>query len=126
MGDAQKTARPLNELIESVIEIVKPLSKYRRRNITFNSSSAVVAKIKEQEIKQVMLNLLTNALGSVEENGNVWIDLIGDGNTATIRFRDDGCGLSDDVKKHLFEPFYTRRRDGPRHRSHLHCNFTFG
>ena len=112
MGDAQKTARPLNELIESVIEIVKPLSKYRRRNITFNSSSAVVAKIKEQEIKQVMLNLLTNALGSVEENGNVWIDLIGDGNTATIRFRDDGCGLSDDVKKHLFEPFYTRRRDG--------------
>ena len=112
LGDAKKTDQPLNELIESVIEIVKPLSKFRRRNITFNSSGVVVAKIKEQEIKQVMMNLLTNALGSVEENGNVWIDLIGNGNTATICFRDDGCGLSDDVKKHLFEPFYTRRRDG--------------
>ena len=59
-----------------------------------------------------MLNLLTNALGSVDENGNVSIELIANDNTATIRFRDDGCGLCDEVKQHLFEPFYTRRRDG--------------
>ena len=112
LGDAKKTAQPLNELIESVIEIVKPLSKFRRRNITFKSCGVVNAVIKEQEIKQVVMNLLTNALSSVEENGNVSIELTADQNTATICFRDDGCGLCDDVKKHLFEPFYTRRRDG--------------
>ena len=112
MGDVKKTAWPLNELVESVIEIVKPLSKFRRRNITFKSNSVVTAVIKEQEIKQVMLNLLTNALGSVEENGSVAIELIADDNTATVTFRDDGCGMSDEVKEHLFEPFYTRRRDG--------------
>ena len=112
LGDAKKTAQPLHQLIESVIEIVKPLSKFRRRNITFKSCGVVNAVIKEQEIKQVMMNLLTNALSSVEENGNVSIELTADQNTATIRFRDDGCGMSDDVQKHLFEPFYTRRRDG--------------
>ena len=112
MGDLKKTAKPLNELIESVIEIVKPLSKFRGKNITFASSGMVTAEIKEQEIKQVMMNLLTNALSSVEESGNVSIELVADETTATIRFRDDGCGLSDEVKKHLFEPFYTRRRDG--------------
>ena len=112
MGDAKKTARPLNELIESVIEIVKPLSKFRRRNITFKSVGVVTAVIKEQEIKQVMLNLLTNALGSVEENGNVYIELTSSDDMATILFRDDGCGMCDEVKQHLFEPFYTRRRDG--------------
>ena len=112
LGDAKKTAQPLNELIESVIEIVKPLSKFRRRNITFKSCGVVNAVIKEQEIKQVVMNLLTNALSSVEENGNVSIELTADQNTATIRLRDDGCGMSDEVKKHLFEPFYTRRRDG--------------
>ena len=41
LGDAKKTAQPLNELIESVIEIVKPLSKFRRRNITFKSCGVV-------------------------------------------------------------------------------------
>jgi signal transduction histidine kinase len=112
MGDAKKTAKSLPELIESVIEIVKPLSKYRRRNIVFRASSQISATIKEQEIKQVLLNLITNALGSVDENGNVSIELIERESMAVIRVKDDGCGMTDEVRKHLFEPFFTRRRDG--------------
>ncbi|HEY6563336.1 MAG TPA: HAMP domain-containing sensor histidine kinase, partial [Pirellulaceae bacterium] len=31
---------------------------------------------------------------------------------ARITVADDGCGMCDEVKQHLFEPFFTRRRDG--------------
>ena len=31
---------------------------------------------------------------------------------AEIVFTDNGCGMTDEVLKHLFEPFFTRRRNG--------------
>ncbi len=66
----------------------------------------------EQEIKQVALNLITNALGCVEENGSVHIQLKQENNFAELVVTDNGCGMTTEVQKHLFEPFFTRRRDG--------------
>lgn len=112
MGDVRKSPSNLAQIIESVIEMVKPLSKYRGRNILFNADSSIISVVNEQEMKQVALNLITNALGSVEESGTVEIELRRDGDSAQLRVCDDGCGLTEEVKKHLFEPFFTRRRDG--------------
>ena len=70
-GCARKVPTSLTEVIESVIDMVKPLSKYRRRNICFVADPSIVAVVNEQEMKQVVLNLITNALGSVDENGTV-------------------------------------------------------
>jgi two-component system NtrC family sensor kinase len=112
MGDAKKVPINLAIVIESVIDMVKPLSKYRGRNIVFNSDKTIVSVVNEQEMKQVALNLITNALGSVQESGTVKIELAKSGESAELRVTDDGCGMSDEVKKHLFEPFFTRRRDG--------------
>ena len=65
-----------------------------------------------QELKQVLLNLVTNGLDSLEPGRVVTVEL---GRTAThaqIIVRDNGCGMTPEVLKHLFEPFFTRRRDG--------------
>ena len=112
MGDVQKKPTNLNLVIASVIDIVKPLSKYRSRNILFHADETIVITVNEQELKQVSLNLITNALGSVEEGGTVDIELRRDGDSAVLTITDDGCGMDDEVKQHLFEPFFTRRRDG--------------
>lgn len=112
LGDAKKAPTNLAVLLESVIEMVRPLSKYRGRNIVFNADNSIVATLDAQEMKQVALNLITNALGSIEESGTVEIDLHRDGDSAILRVADNGCGMNDEVKKHLWEPFFTRRRDG--------------
>lgn len=112
MGDVQKVPTNLSEVISSVVDIVKPLSKYRDRNIHLDNDSSVVATVNAQEIKQVALNLITNALGSVESGGTVCIKVGCEDGHAVLRIADNGCGLTDEVKQHLFEPFFTRRRDG--------------
>ncbi len=112
MGDPTKAETNLTPLIDAVIEMVKPLSKYRGRNIVFNAQPSVFAIVNEQEMKQVALNLITNALGSVEENGTVTIELNRKGPSAILSVTDDGCGMDEEVQKHLWEPFFTRRRDG--------------
>lgn len=112
MGDVRKVHTGLTEIVQSVIEIVKPLGKYRRRNIRFQADENITAVVNEQEMKQVVLNLITNALASVEENGTVDIQLRSVGGQAVLTITDDGCGMDEEVRKHLFEPFFTRRRDG--------------
>ncbi len=114
MGDVQKIPHDLNDIIAAVIEMVRPLSKYRDRNIHFYADVPVECICNGQEMKQVVLNLITNALGSVEPGGIVEVSLTRsqDDQSAVLQVQDDGCGMTDEVKTHLFEPFFTRRRDG--------------
>lgn len=112
IGEPRKVPSRLYELIQTVIEIVQPLSKYRDRDIEFDGDINVEAEVNPQEFKQVMMNLITNALNSTEAGGRVWIHLSADQQQAVITVRDDGCGMNDETLEQLFEPFYTRSRTG--------------
>ncbi len=111
LGDAQKTPTDMAELTEGVVDMLRPLSRYRDKNIAVNCQRSVMAMVNPQEIKQVVLNLVTNALDSVEFGGNVKIELTKT-NVAQLTVTDNGCGMNPDVLQHIFEPFYTRRPDG--------------
>ena len=112
MGDVEKHATSLPELVEGVIDMVRHLGKYREKNITFEWDASVSARVNAQEIKQVVLNLVTNALDSIEPGGKVTVDLAATGDQAELLVTDNGCGMTDEVLQQVFEPFYTRRRDG--------------
>jgi len=112
MGDPKKGPTNIADVVATVVEMLKPLSKYREKNIHFHADYSVTATANAQELKQVALNLITNALGSVEEGGTVEIDLSSENGLAVLRVTDDGCGMDEEIMEHLFEPFFTRRRDG--------------
>ena len=111
MGDVKKVPTNLYEIIESVIEMVSPLSKYRDRKIYFNGDPSIQAIVNAQEMKQVALNLITNALSCVDPGGIVKIKLEKHKGNAVLSVVDNGCGMTQEVMQHLFEPFFTRRRD---------------
>ena len=59
-----------------------------------------------------MLNLLTNALDSLDAGGTVRVELAERDGQAEMTFSDNGCGMTHDVLEQIFEPFFTRRRGG--------------
>ena len=111
MGDVEKQSTDLVELIEDIVAMVR-IGKYKQKNIEFRHVGEVIAPVNPQEIKQVMLNLITNALDSLDPGGTVWVDLSVTNDVAEILVTDNGCGMTPEVLKHLYEPFFTRRRDG--------------
>jgi signal transduction histidine kinase len=112
VGEVVHQSADLRELVQTVIEMVRHLGKYQDRHIEFPDGQPVIAQINVQEIKQVVLNLVTNALDSVDADGKLTIALRRNGRFAEMTFTDNGCGMSDEVLKHLFEPFFTRKRGG--------------
>lgn len=66
-----------------------------------------------EQIFQVIVNLLSNAIGASRHDGNVWIrSYQSSHNEVFIEITDDGIGMTDEVKRNVFEPFYTTKKAG--------------
>ncbi len=64
----------------------------------------------DARLRQVMLNLLMNALQAVGEGGRVCIRSQHEGDRVRIAIIDNGCGIAPADLDHVFEPFYSARR----------------
>lgn len=68
------------------------------------------------KIEQVIINLLINALESVETSGNIQIETlqrkIEDASFIAIRVQDDGKGITREKQQQVFKPFYTTKAAG--------------
>ncbi len=112
MGDSQRVSTDLRELVAGVIDMVQHLGNHKDKNLELTPGPPVVVEINAQEIKQVVLNLITNGLESLDTSGTVSVSVEQVEDRARIVVEDNGCGMSEEVRKHLFEPFFTRRRGG--------------
>jgi two-component system, NtrC family, sensor kinase len=111
-ADIQRERTDLAGLIQGVVEMIRHMGKYRGKSIVFQPREGVMAHVDSQEIKQVVLNLVVNALDSMGNDGTLRIDLRHTDGMAEMVFADDGCGMTPEVLENIFEPFFTRRRVG--------------
>jgi two-component system, NtrC family, sensor kinase len=113
LGEMQRRQQAnVFDCVNDMVELVRHLGQYRNRSIKFEGDAEVEAWFSPTEIKQVILNLLTNALDASEDGQEVRVHLSCDTTNFRLIIEDNGCGMTDEVIEHLFEPFFTRRRDG--------------
>ncbi len=102
----------LTQLVRDVIEVAQCLPNARNKQIDFRGDQYVVAPVSVPDVKGVVLNLVVNALDSMEEGGKLTVSLAGRGELAEVTFADTGCGMTPETLENIFEPFFTRSRTG--------------
>lgn len=111
-GASERADTDVASLIREVLAMVETLGRARGKTVRFEPSQVVFGNVNPQELKQVLLNLVINALESVDEGGVVELSVNALRDRIEIRVADDGCGMAPDVLENLFEPFFTRSRTG--------------
>lgn len=64
------------------------------------------------QLESALLNVCMNAAQALPEKGNIWINLTAQDGHAVLSVKDDGTGMTEQTRRHAFEPFYTARPNG--------------
>lgn len=90
-------------------------SQAGKKNIAIDCSGCaadVVAEFDEQQVTQVLLNLLLNALQILPEGLHVAVETRLENDMAVLEVADDGPGISAALRERVFDPFFTQRNGG--------------
>ncbi len=106
-------SKPVIPMINQIVSILE--SEANLRNVQFevdlNQSSPLVL-CEQNQLKQVFLNLMKNAMEAMPHGGKVHIDLDVIDGMVEISIRDEGVGIALDKIKKLGEPFFTTKEGG--------------
>ena len=96
---------------ESAIEFLSPVALKAGVKLTLRSGETVTAHCDEEQWRQVLLNLIKNAVESAQAGGgHVELNVSRHGPSAVTSIADDGPGVPDDID--VFEPFATSKEGG--------------
>ena len=99
--------------VAAVVADVVELERLGRDEIEWRATrraGQVLALAREDELREVLLNLLENA--RLAGARRVDIDLRGDGDRVVLEVRDNGHGIAPDVLPRIFEPHFSTRTSG--------------
>ncbi|NLK62857.1 MAG: GHKL domain-containing protein [Fusobacteria bacterium] len=101
-------------LIKNIAEKLYPELREKKLKIVINfSENEIFTNVDKDKMTQVFMNIISNSIEAVEEETGV-IMIVGDiyEKNLFIKIRDNGPGMSNEVKKRLFMPFVTTKKGG--------------
>ena len=114
--EANRQALRLTEVITESSEFLEREAKNRGVQLCLDLPADLPEIISDRgQLQQIFLNILGNALDAVsgvEQGGRIEVSCACSGAGAvTVSVKDNGKGMPPDVLKHIFEPFYSTKKD---------------
>jgi two-component system sensor histidine kinase HydH len=100
---------------EDSLKLVEMQALENNIGISFNVKSEIQdIMIDTDRMSQVYLNIFINSIESMEENGQLIVDLVEEssGRGVLITIEDNGCGIKAKDLSHIFDPYYTTKSSG--------------
>ena len=103
----------VNVVLKETIEFLEHHARINNIEIRkdFQEDLPIIASDQSQ-LQQVFLNLITNAIDAIGDNGAIDIETRKADSHIGIRIRDDGPGIPKEKLSRIFDPFFTTKQPG--------------
>ncbi len=105
--------RIVRDAVSSTSSILKNQWEKDDFGINFKTYLRSVSPVKgdPEEIKELIINIIMNAVQAMPEGGDIYLTTEENAGFAHIYIQDSGVGISDQIKEKIFDPFFTTRED---------------
>ncbi|HWZ97343.1 MAG TPA: response regulator [Candidatus Dormibacteraeota bacterium] len=97
-----------------VLSVMRPLGDKKSHTLSQQVQPGLVVRADATRFRQVLMNLLGNAIKFTPEGGRIEINALRVGENVRIEVRDNGPGIPPEEQKRIFEAFYRLRESGAR------------
>ncbi len=112
MPTSQPSPNHLNEIIREALVLFQ--EAHKEVHFIFVPEHLPILNIDRDQMKRVMINLIKNSLTAIDGEGEIKILTSYDPKLQMVRLEvsDDGCGIPEEDKGRLFEPYFSTRKTG--------------
>lgn len=118
-GGEDRKPSDLNACVENTLTIARNEYKYVADALTDLAADLPPVVCDPAQINQVLLNLVVNAAHAIadtvagsDRRGEIRVRTWCDGESAHLEVGDSGCGIPEEIRKHVFDPFFTTKEVG--------------
>jgi len=102
----------LNQLVGNVTRVLQPLLGDNIELVTQLESGLGVVSANPHQIGQVIMNLVVNARDAMPQGGRLTIETANVNQVVMLAVSDTGCGMDNETRARLFEPYFTTKEPG--------------
>jgi len=110
--EGERALYDVTAIVNEVVGMFRHMREYSSRTVEVNRHDPVRAWCNGPEIKQVVLNLVANALQATPDGGRLDIRVASTPDAVEVIFTDTGSGMSAETIEHIFDPFFSTKGPG--------------
>ena len=112
LPSAQLAPDDLNEIIQEALFLFQ--EGHKEIQFEFRRGEIPPLELDRELMKRVLMNLLDNAVGAVEQQGEIKLATSYDRSRGivTLEVADNGCGVAPDIRARIFEPYFSTKNNG--------------
>jgi PAS domain S-box-containing protein len=92
-------------IVDATVQLLAPLAAERGMTVRSDVACELYARADRQRLKQVLLNLISNAIKYAPEGSEVLVRTMGEDGRVRIAVVDQGPGVDDEAAERIFMPF---------------------
>jgi len=101
----------LNDVVRSVLRVAAA-QNHKGARIETDLGELPLVRCSRQELKQVLLNLVINAIQAIDEGGRIVLRTRAESGSVVIVVEDDGPGIPTEHLDRIYDPFFTTKPEG--------------